>query len=225
MIELFDGKWIQVWNVRWSLLSGLTTVSLVAILALIASALFGTILAVLRGSKSHIVSFTAFLIIQFCRGVPLYVLLLWLFYGLAASTNIRLDPLTTGVASLAILNSGYFAELMRAALNAVPEGQSDATMALGMSRWDWFRYVQFPQAIQIGLPAAGNVFVDIIKGTAVLSVITVNEVLKESQRWADYYSAEFEFYTAAAIIYAVVVIAVTVFWRRLEWMSQRHLRR
>ncbi len=83
--------------------------------------------------------------------------------------------------------------------------------------------MHLPQVTQITLPAAGNVFVDIIKDTSVLSVIGVIELMRESQRWAQFYALPFEFYTAAAAVYLVIVVLVTVGWRRLERYAGRHL--
>jgi ABC-type amino acid transport system permease subunit len=105
----------------------------------------------------------------------------------------------------------------------VPPGQKEAALAIGLSRRSWFARVHLPQVTQITLPAAGNVFVDIIKDTSVLSVVGVTELLRESQRWAQFYALPFEFYTAAAAIYLVIVVVVTVAWRRIERYAGRHL--
>jgi His/Glu/Gln/Arg/opine family amino acid ABC transporter permease subunit len=214
---------MHVWNSRWALLSGVEVMFYVVVASTVLSIAGGLVLAVARLSGTPLVRVPAFLMTQLCRGVPLYVLILWVFFGLAIAANIRLDPLVAGIAAIAFLNSGYMAEVFRAALTAVPEGQEEAARAVGLSPLATLRYVRLPQAVLIALPAASNVIIEIIKGTAILSVITVNEVLKESQRWADYYSAEFEFYTAAAALYAVIVLITSVLLRRVEAYAQRHL--
>jgi His/Glu/Gln/Arg/opine family amino acid ABC transporter permease subunit len=220
----FDAeRWAAVWFHRWDLLSGIWTMLFVIVVSLVLSTIGGMILAMMRQSRSAPVAAAGFVVIQLFRGVPLYVLLLWMFFGLAIAAQIRFDPIPAGIAAIVILNSGFMAEVFRAAMQAVPEGQREAAMALGMTRFDYFRFVQMPQAVRIALPAGGNVLVDIVKETAVLSVITVPELMLETNRWADYYFAPFEFYTAAAIIYSIIVLIAMVGWRALERYSSRYL--
>ena len=212
-----------VWEQRDALLSGLGTMALISVVSFALSIVGGLVLASLRQSRSVPVRVTAFVAIQVMRGVALYVLLLWLFFGLAAAGGFKFNPIPAGILALSLLNSAYMAEVFRAGYNAVPPGQKEAALAIGLPRRTWFRRVHLPQVTQITLPAAGNVFVDIIKDTSVLSVVGVIELLRESQRWAQFYALPFEFYTAAAAVYLVIVVLVTVGWRRLERYAGRHL--
>jgi His/Glu/Gln/Arg/opine family amino acid ABC transporter permease subunit len=212
-----------VWEQRGELLGGLGTMVLIAVVSFALAIVGGLVLASMRRSRSAPVRVLGFVLIQVMRGVALYVLLLWLFFGLAAAGGFQFNPIPTGILALALLNSAYLAEIFRAGFEAVPPGQVEAARALGLPRWTTFRRVQLPQVTQITLPAVGNVFVDIIKDTSVLSVVGVTELLRESQRWAQFYSLPFEFYTAAAAVYLVVVLLVTFGWRRLESYASRHL--
>jgi len=215
--------WGPVWDQRGALLSGIGTMALIAVVSVARSILGGLVLASMRQSRSLPVSWFAFVLIQVMRGIALYVLLLWLFFGLAAAGGFRFNPVPAGILALSLLNSAYMAEVFRAGYNAVPPGQKEAAMAIGLSRRAWFGRVHLPQVTQITLPAAGNVFVDIIKDTSILSVVGVTELLRESQRWAQFYALPFEFYTAAAAVYLAIVVLVTVAWRRLERYAGRHL--
>lgn len=212
-----------VWEQRDALLSGLQTMIVVSIVSMILSILGGLILAGMRQSRSRPVRWFAFLLIQVMRGIALYVLLLWLFFGLAASGGFQFEPIPAGILALSLLNSAYLAEIFRAGYEAVPAGQREAALALGLPRRTWFGRVHLPQVTQITLPATGNVFVDIVKDTSVLSVVGVVELLRESQRWAQFYSLPFEFYTAAAAVYLGIVLVVTFGWRKLEARASRHL--
>jgi His/Glu/Gln/Arg/opine family amino acid ABC transporter permease subunit len=212
-----------VWEQRDALLSGLWTMAIISVVSFALSILGGLVLASMRQSRSVPVRVTGFVLIQVMRGIALYVLLLWLFFGLAAAGGFRFNPIPAGILALSLLNSAYMAEVFRAGFNAVPPGQKEAALAIGLPRRTWFGRVHLPQVTQITLPAAGNVFVDIIKDTSVLSVVGVTELLRESQRWAQFYALPFEFYTAAAVVYLAIVVIVTVAWRRLERYAGRHL--
>lgn len=212
-----------VWEQRGELLSGITTMAVVAIVSFALAIVGGLVLAAMRRSRSLPVRVLGFVLIQVMRGIALYVLLLWLFFGLAASGGFLFEPVPTGILALALLNSAYLAEIFRAGHEAVPPGQEEAARALGLGRFTRFTRVQLPQVTQITLPAVGNVFVDIIKDTSVLSVVGVAELLRESQRWAQFYSLPFEFYTAAALVYLAIVLLVSFGWRRLESYASRYL--
>jgi His/Glu/Gln/Arg/opine family amino acid ABC transporter permease subunit len=212
-----------VWEQRDALVSGIGTMALIAVASFVLSIIGGLLLASLRVSRSVPIRWAAFVLIQVMRGIALYVLLLWLFFGLAAAGGFKFNPIPAGILALSLLNSAYMAEVFRAGYNAVPPGQKEAALAVGLPRWTWFSRIHLPQVAQITLPAAGNVFVDIIKDTSVLSVVGVTELLRESQRWAQFYALPFEFYTAAAAIYLVIVVVVTVAWRRIERYAGRHL--
>lgn len=212
-----------VWDQRDALLSGIWTMAIVAVVSFALSIAGGLLLAGMRQSRSVPVRATAFVLIQVMRGVALYVLLLWLFFGLAAEGGFQFEPIPAGILALSLLNSAYLAEIFRAGYEAVPPGQREAALAIGLRRRTWFARVHLPQVTRISLPAMGNVFVDIVKDTSVLSVVGVTELLRESQRWAQFYSLPFEFYTAAAAIYLGIVVLITLAWRRLEAYAGRHL--
>jgi His/Glu/Gln/Arg/opine family amino acid ABC transporter permease subunit len=212
-----------VWDQRSALLSGIGNMVVIAVCSFALAIVGGLILASLRRSRSLPVRWAAFVAIQVMRGVALYVLLLWLFFGLAASGGYQFNPIPTGILALSLLNSAYLAEIFRAGYEAVPEGQREAAAAIGLGPMTSFLRIQLPQITQITLPAMGNVFIDIIKDTSVLSVVGVTELLRETQRWAQFYSLPFEFYTAAALVYLAIVLAVGFGWRRLERYAGRHL--
>jgi His/Glu/Gln/Arg/opine family amino acid ABC transporter permease subunit len=212
-----------VWDQRDNLLSGLGVMMLVAVAAMALSVVGGMLLATMRRSRLRWVSILGFVLVQLFRGVALYVLVIWLFFGLAAATGFKLDPIPTGIFALTLLNSAYLAEIFRAGLDAIPAGQREAATALGLKERISFLRVQAPQALQATLPSTGNVFVDIIKDTSVLALVGVSEVFRESQRWAQYYSLPFEFYIAAGIVYLVIVIVFTQLWTWLERYAGRHL--
>ena len=214
-----------VWDQRSLLLGGIWLMLRVAVASMLIAVAGGLALARLRLSKLRWVSVLAFVLIQVLRGVALYVLVLWLFNGLAVASGITLTAVQTGIIALSLLNSAYLAEVFRAGFEAIPAGQGEAAQAIGLSDGQAARFVLVPQMVRITFPSMGNVFVDIVKDTAILSVIGVSELMRETQRWAQFYFRSFEFYTAAGLIYLAIVVAVSAAWRAVERRHPRPPRR
>ena len=202
---LADISFGPVWDQRSLLLGGIWLMLRVAVASMIIAVAGGLLLARLRLSRLRWVSVLAFVLIQVLRGVALYVLVLWLFNGLAVASGITLSAVQTGIIALSLLNSAYLAEVFRAGFEAIPAGQGEAAQAIGLSDRQAARFVLVPQMVRITFPSMGNVFVDIVKDTAILSVIGVSELMRETQRWAQFYFRSFEFYTAAGLIYLAIV--------------------
>lgn len=114
--------------------------------------------------------------VEVFRGTPLLLQLYVLYFGLA--DVIRLEPMTAAVLGLALNYGAYEAEVYRGALSSVPQGQTEAARALGLSRWQALRHVVFPQALRTALPAVTNDFVALLKDSSLISVITVVELTK-----------------------------------------------
>jgi His/Glu/Gln/Arg/opine family amino acid ABC transporter permease subunit len=170
------------------------------------------------GRRSHLIPARAlsFLWVNLFRGSALYVLVIWLFNGLAVATGILLPALVVGVLALALLNSAYLAEVFRSGLDAVNKEQWEAAQALGLGRWDVFRRVVAPQATRIALPAVGNHLIDALKDSAILAVIAVPELMFTTNRIAQSTFRPFELYLTAALIYLVLVNLIAGFMRLLE---------
>lgn len=197
-----------LWAVRYTLL--------VAVAGFVLAVVAGLAVALLRRSRVRPVAWLAFLYTNVFRGAALYVLLVWLYFGIAAAADITLGALTAGILTLALLNSAYLAEVFRAAIDAVDRGQTEGALAMGLTRAQAFRSVVAPQALRVALPAAGNHLVDAVKDSSILLVIAVPELMSETARLADLEFRPFEFYSAGAGIYLVLVYAVSALFARLE---------
>jgi His/Glu/Gln/Arg/opine family amino acid ABC transporter permease subunit len=218
-----DVSFGPVWEQRSLLLGGIWLMLRVAVASMALAVMGGLLLAQMRRSRLRWVRGLGFLLVQVLRGVALYVLVLWLFNGLAVATGITLSAVQTGIIALSLLNSAYLAEVFRAGFDAIPTGQAEAAKAIGLRSGQATRDVLVPQMVRITFPSMGNVFVDIVKDTAILSVIGVSELMRETQRWAQFYFRSFEFYTAAGVIYFVIVLAVSALWRIIERRLRVHL--
>lgn len=151
--------------------------------------------------------------VELLRGTPLMLQLFVLFYLL------RLPALTAAVVGLAINYSAYEAEIYRAGLQAIPAGQMEAALALGMSRWLALRRVIVPQAVRIVIPPVTNDFIALFKDTSVCSVITVIELSKQYQILANSTGGVLEFALATSLLYLVMSLPLSFLSR---W-SETHL--
>lgn len=148
--------------------------------------------------------------VELIRGTPLMLQLFVLFYLL------RLPPWIAGIAGLAINYSAYEAEIFRAGLQAVPRGQMEAALALGMSKGMALRRVVAPQAIRIVIPPVANDFISLFKDTSVCSVITLVELTKQYSILANSTGGVVEFAAATAVLYLMMSVPLSWFSRWAE---------
>ena len=189
--------------------------------AIILAMIIGLFIALMRLSNSRFLRGFAFVYTQLFRGVPLYVLVIWVYFGLAIVANINLPKIPAGIITLALLNSGYLSETFRSGILAVNIGQSEAAAAIGLTKRQIKRYIVLPQAFRIVLAPSGNQFVDAIKDTAILSIIGVPELMRMAQQQADLFYRPFEFYTTAGILYFIAVMGVTKLFSFIEKKMNR----
>jgi polar amino acid transport system substrate-binding protein len=150
--------------------------------------------------------------VELIRGTPLMLQLFVLFYLL------RLPPWVAGISGLAINYSAYEAEIYRAGLQAIPLGQMEAALALGMSRVLALRRVIVPQAIRIVIPPVTNDFIALFKDTSVCSVITLVELTKQYSILANSTGGTIEFALAVGVLYMMMSVPLSWFSR---WSERR----
>jgi polar amino acid transport system substrate-binding protein len=174
-----------------------------------------TALGRLYGPKPLRWALTAY--VEFLRGTPLMLQLFVLFY-LA-----RLPALVAGIGGLAINYSAYEAEIYRAGLQAIPAGQMEAALALGMSRGLALRRIIVPQAVRIVIPPVTNDFIALFKDTSVCSVITLVELSKQYQILANSTGGVLEFAVATSVLYLLMSLPLSWFSRWSERMLGNEL--
>jgi len=211
-----------VWSSMGILLKGFGLAMGCATIAIIIAIIFGLIVALMRLSSIKSLKVFAFSYTQFFRGIPLYVLLIWVYFGLAIAVGINMPAIMAGVVTLGLLNSGYLAETFRSGIAAIDRGQIEAGMALGLSKRDVTRWIVLPQAFRIIIPPLGNQYVDAIKDTAILSIIGVPELMRETQQLADLHYRPFEFYTFAGLLYLLAVLTISHLLLKLERRLSAH---
>jgi len=160
--------------------------------------------------------------IEVIRGTP-FLIQLFLLYSGGPSIGLRLEATTAGILGLGIYGSAYFAEIFRAGYQAVPKGQVEAALSLGMSYGSILRRVIVPAMLVSTIPAIVNMMAILTKETVVLSIITVPELMYEMQTMAAETFATFETILGMALFYWLLVEVVSRLGRRLEARVTRFL--
>jgi polar amino acid transport system substrate-binding protein len=195
----------------WYLLQGAWVTIQLSVLGMLLAVALGMPIALMRLYGPAPVRWLAVVYVEFFRGIPV-LLLLWFLYFVLGSA----DAFTTAVVGFGLNYAAYEAEIYRAAIGAVPLGQWEAAASLGMSRPLTFRRVILPQALRIILPPMTSDFVALFKDTSVVSVIAVVELTKRYQTAAQASAKYVELGLMTAALYLIMSVPLGILSRWLE---------
>ncbi|GAA5559187.1 histidine transport system permease protein HisQ [Acinetobacter schindleri] len=211
------------------LLSGTWMTIQLALLSLLLSVIIGLIGASSKLSNIKALRYIATGYTTLIRSVPDLVIMLLLFYSLQLGLNqitealqmdqIDINPFVAGVITLAFIYGAYFNETFRGAFQSVPTGQIEAAMAYGMTPWQVFRRVLFPQMMRFALPGIGNNWQVLIKATALVSIIGLTDIVKITQDAGRSTMQLFFFSIVAAAIYLAITTVSNLI---LMWLERRY---
>jgi polar amino acid transport system permease protein len=193
-------EWSVVGNYLFDerILEGMRVTIELTVIAMAIGIVLGIILAVMRLSRNPLVSGGSWLYIWFFRGTPVLVQLLF-WYNIAAlypkialgipfgpafvhiDANTAITPFTAAILGLGLNEGAYMAEIVRAGIISVPQGQADAAQSLGMTRLQTVRRIVLPQAMRVIIPPTGNETISMLKSSSLASVIVVTELLYAAQ--------------------------------------------
>jgi polar amino acid transport system permease protein len=175
----------------------------------------GTVLTIVRALKIGIVNRLIAVYISFIRGTPLLIQIFLAYYALPA-LGIRLGPVTAGVLAITLNNAAFMTEIFRGALASIPAGQIEAAASVGLKpRAIWTKII-LPQLYMRSLPAIINECTIVVKGTALLSVITVVELLRTAQQIGSTSFRPFETLVAAGSIFLILSLVISQCGAALE---------
>lgn len=162
--------------------------------------------------------------IEVFRGTSALVQLFWLFFVLP-NFGITLDPFTAGIAALGLNTGAYGAEVIRGAIEAVPRGQWETAIALNMTRAQALRRVILPQAFIRMIPPWGNLFIELLKATSLVSMITLADLAFRAQELNQNTLRTTEIFSVVLLMYFCLSSLITFAMRRLERRAARGLQR
>lgn len=154
--------------------------------------------------------------VELFRGTSLLVQMFWIFFALPAF-GIQLSPFFAGVVALGLNYGAYGSEIVRGAIIAVPKGQTEASIALNMTRWQRMRLVILPQAIRMMLPGFGNTLIELLKGTSLVSLITLADLTYKGLSIQNTnISYTFPVFFVLLIFYFLIALPLIIGVRKLE---------
>lgn len=197
------------------ILQGLFITLAVSALVLVIGTLIGILggLSLLYGARP--LRWLARIYVDTLRGIPLLVLIFALFYGLPL-VGVRVSAITAGVMALSIFCGAHVSEVIRGGINSIPQGQTDAANALGLTFAQRLRYVIFPQALRRILPPWVNTAAEMVKASSLVSLVSVVDLMLAIQQIAGRTRETLLLYAVAALLYFAINYSISRFGRRLE---------
>ncbi|EFV14168.2 His/Glu/Gln/Arg/opine family amino ABC transporter, permease, 3-TM region [Segniliparus rugosus ATCC BAA-974] len=214
-------QWETVAANLWPMAKALARVTLpLAAICFVLGLVIAVLTALARISRNRAVSALARSYVSVIRGTPLLVQLFLIYFALP-EFGVKLPPFPSAVVALSLSVGAYASEVVRAAILAVPSGQSEAARALGFSRGQTLRLVVFPQAAKIAVPPLSNTLIALVKDTSLAATIQVTELFRTAQIAAAPIFRYFALYATAAVFYWVVCLVLSWFQGRLERRLER----
>lgn len=196
------------------MLEGLKITLSVFFITLIISAPLGIMIAFLRLSKNKIISQMANLYILIMRGTPLLLQLVFVFFGLPLM-GIIFDRFDAVIVAFSLNYAAYFAEIFRGGIQSIDKGQYEGAFVLGFSKFEMYRKIIFPQVIKRVLPAMSNEVITLIKDTAIVYTIGLNDILRIAQISQNQQASIVPLIEAGAV-YLVLIGILTIMFKKIE---------
>lgn len=185
------------------LLEGAVTTLQISVISMACAVVLGLLVALGRLSHLRVLRAVLATYVEIWRNVPLIVQLLVIYFSLP-QIGISLPGFWAGVLGLSLNVGAYLSEVFRAAILSVESGQKDAGLSIGMSRITIYRRVILPQALRIAIPTIGGYFIALLKDSALVSYIAVNELLRHGTIIISNTFKSMEIYIMVAIVYFII---------------------
>lgn len=221
-MTLFSGYFPQILSGAW------VTVQ-VACCSLVLGLILGLLGASLESSKWRWLRYTATSLISIIRGIPELLVLFFIYFGgtilltSLAGHYVNVSAFLAGVVGLALIFGSYASQVFRGAFLAIPIGQIEAARALGLNRSLIFIHIQLPQAWRHALPGLSNLWLVLLKDTALVSLIGLADLMNKSQVAASTTHEPFVFFLTAAVLYLVMTSVSQWIMGKLSANATRHL--
>ncbi|HWT31359.1 MAG TPA: amino acid ABC transporter permease [Propylenella sp.] len=205
----------EVWVARWAILEGLLTTIEVSAISIVAGSALGLLIGVALTYGPKWLRWPCLLYVDFIRGTPVLVLVLAAFYILAV-IGIHFSAIQAGVFALSLFCAAHVGEVVRGALQAIPQGQIEAARSIGLKFPHILGLVLLPQALRQVVPVWINVGAELVKASTLLSIIGVGELLLKTQQIVGRNFMTLEFYLLAGALYFAVNFCIERVGKRAE---------
>ncbi|AKP32454.1 glutamine ABC transporter permease [Yersinia frederiksenii] len=209
-------EWSAIWPAIPILLEGAKLTLWISVLGLLGGLIIGVTAGFARAYGGWLSRNIALVFIELIRGTPIVVQVMFIYFALPMMMPLRIDPFSAAVVTIMINSGAYIAEITRGAVLSIHNGFREAGLALGLSKRDTLRYVIAPLALRRMLPPLGNQWIVSIKDTSLFIVIGVAELTRQGQEIIAGNFRAMEIWSAVAVIYLIITLALSFVLRRLE---------
>ncbi len=207
--------WLAVWEYRQLFFMGWIVTVELSLASLFLSLAIGLLFASTSKSKIGILKALSKTCIETIRGTPLLVQLLFFYYVIGYQVGLE-NRYVAGVLVLSTFHAAYIAEMIRAGLDAVGATQRESAQAIGLSRWQAFRFVLFPQAVRRIIPPLAGQFASIVKDSSLLSIIGISEMSNAAQQVNSATYSTLESFLPLAVAYLILTLPISLWSKQLE---------
>jgi polar amino acid transport system permease protein len=188
-------------------IKGLPTTFQVTIFAIMGAIFIGLFVGLGSVSKNRFINMLSGVYVEFIRGIRVLVQLIFIYY--AMGRIFQIEGIFAATIALSICFGAYMGEIVRAGIQAIPRGQMEAAIALGLSRGQAFRYVIIPQTIKVILPAIGNEFISMLKDSSLVSTIALSDILRKGREYISRTFLSLETMFIVALVYLVITLLLS----------------
>ena len=217
LIALCTLKKDVYWKIFLYTVTGIPTTFECTVFAILGAVVIGILTGLGSSSKNRFIHQLCGVYVELIRGIPLLVQLMFLYYALGSL--IHIDGIVAAIIALSICFGAYMGEIIRAGIQSIPKGQTEAATALGLSKSQTFIHVILPQTIKVVLPAIGNEFISMLKDSSLVSILALSDILK---RGREYISRTF-LSLQTMLIVALIYLILTLILSRLVGLMEEKL--
>ncbi|ALC80327.1 MULTISPECIES: ectoine/hydroxyectoine ABC transporter permease subunit EhuC [Bacillus] len=199
------------------LLSGAAVTLQVMIYSAVLAAILAFLFGFMKLSQVKLLKIISGIYIEIFRGTSLLIQLFWLYFALPMF-GVQLSAMAAGVLALGLNYGAYGAEVVRGSILAVPKGQTEATIALNMEPAQRMRLVILPQAIMLMIPSFGNLLIELLKGTALVSLVTLSDLTFQAMSLRTTTMQTTEIFTLLLLFYFIIAYPITL---GVRWFEKR----
>jgi len=199
-----------------ALVAGLKITFYITLASLIIAFFIGLFIAILRLSPIKFLRWISIAYIDLIRGTPILVQIFFIYFGLPVALGTQISPLLAGITAISINAGAYSAEIIRAGIQAVDKGQTEAARSLGMTGFQTMRMIILPQALRKMLPTFVNQAIISLKDTSLLSIIGIRELTQSGQIIVANNFQGFKIWGAVGIMYFILIYLLTFLSRMIE---------
>ncbi|XAW88296.1 amino acid ABC transporter permease [Vibrio sp. CDRSL-10 TSBA] len=210
------------WDIFRSLLMAARWTVALSLIAFVGGGLLGLIITLLRSTRSPVMTAVVKLYVELFQGTPLLMQLFLAFFGLSL-VGIEVSPWTAAILSLTLFSSAFFHDIWRGCIESLPKGQWEACRTLGMTYLQTMRHVIAPQAARMAIAPTVGFSVQIVKGTALASIIGFVELTKAGTMLNNATFQPFKVFALVAVLYFAICFPLSVLARYLE--TRNHVTR